>query len=121
MGLIWDMSNMAGSIGVGMKYDPIDDELLVRSQQDVEPTLELNKKLYTKDDEGYGSTRDLRRVASIPNIIVEKWLKEDGINVYREEDWPKVAAKLDDPEYRFLRTAPGKVSRRPVRHMISTG
>lgn len=52
--------------------------------------------------------KNIWKVASIPNWIVEKWLKE-GIDVFKDEDWPKVRAKLNDPEYQFLRTSPGKV------------
>jgi hypothetical protein len=115
MGLLWDVSNIEGGTKTGIDYDPVEDELTVVSTQDCEPTIELNKKLYNDGTGGYGPTREWRRVASIPNIILEKWLKEEGIRYWDSEDTHKLAAKLDDPEWRFLRTAPGKVSRKPVR------
>ena len=65
--------------------------------------------------DGYGPTREWRRVASIPNIILEKWYKEEGIRWWDSEDMAKLAAKLDDPEWSYLRTAPGHVGRRPYR------
>jgi hypothetical protein len=115
MGLLWDVANLEGGISTGLEYDPIDDTLDVVSVQDCTPTIELNKKLYNDGTNGYGPTREWRRVASIPNIILEKWLKEEGIRYWDSEDTHKLAAKLDDPEWRFLRTAPGKVSRKPIR------
>lgn len=115
MGLLWDVANIEGGTQSGISYDPIDDELTFINRQDCEPTLQLNKQLYNDGTDGYGPTREWRRIASIPNIILEKWLKEEGIRYWDSEDTHKLAAKLDDPEWRFLRTAPGKVSRKPVR------
>jgi hypothetical protein len=48
------------------------------------------------------------KVASIPNWVVEQWMRE-GINIFKDEDWPKIKAKLNDPDYKFLRTSPGRV------------
>lgn len=115
MGLLRDVLNMEGGISTGLGYDPIDDELTLISEQDCQPTIELNKKLYNDGTDGYGETREWRRAASIPNIILEKWLKEEGIRWWDSEDAPKLMAKLDDPEWRFLRTAPGHLGRKPVR------
>lgn len=115
MGLLWDVANLVGGIQTGVSYDPIDDELTVVNQQDVGPILDLNKKLYNDGTNGYGPTREWRRIASIPNVVLEKWLKEEGIRFWDSEDMPKLAAKLDDPEWKYLRTAPGRVSRKPVR------
>lgn len=115
MGILWDVSNIEGGIETGIDYDPIADELTIVHQQDVEPIIQLNKRLYNDGTDGYGETREWRRAATIPNIILEKWLKEDGIRYWDSEDTPKLMAKLDDPEWRYLRTAPGTLSRRPVR------
>jgi len=52
--------------------------------------------------------KNMWKVASIPNIVVEQWRKE-GIDLFKDEDWPKVRAKLNDPEYKWLRTSPGRV------------
>jgi hypothetical protein len=116
MGLMHDVSNIEGGIRTGIGYDEGDDNIVIRSEQDCQPTIELNKKLMNDGTGGYGPTREWRRVASIPNIILEKWLKEEGIRYWDSEDTHKLAAKLDDPEWAFLRTAPGKVSRKPIRN-----
>lgn len=97
-----------------LHYDPYEDAGRMEHVQDVEPILKRNRALASLND-GYSPSRELRRVASIPNVLIEKWLVEEGINVFDENDWPRVAAKLDDPAYAHLRTAPGRVSRGPVR------
>ena len=52
--------------------------------------------------------KNMWKVASIPTIVIEQWKKE-GIDLWKDEDWPKVRAKLNDPEFKWLRTSPGKV------------
>jgi len=89
---------------------------VIQSTQDIEPILQNNKRLFNEGD-GYGPSREWKRAASVPNIIIEKWMKM-GINAYDLEDLPKILAMLDSPEYRYLRTAPGRLSRRPVRHFL---
>jgi hypothetical protein len=116
MSLLWDVANIEGGTSTGVGYDEGADKTVIANVQDCEPTIELNKKLINDGTDGYGETREWRRVASIPNIILEKWYVEEGIRYWDSDDMPKLAAKLDDPEWSFLRTAPGKVSRRPVRH-----
>jgi len=84
--------------------------LLIHSVQDVAPVLERNKALQTAND-GYSASRELRRVAFIPNILRVKWLNEEGWDAYRPDLYgEKLVAKLNDPEWRFLRTAPGRVA-----------
>jgi hypothetical protein len=56
--------------------------LLVHSVQDVAPVLERNKALANHND-GYSASRELRRVAFIPNIVRLKWLNEEGWDAYR--------------------------------------
>jgi len=52
--------------------------------------------------------KNMWKVASVPNWVVEQWMRE-GINIFKDEDWPKIKAKLNDPDYKFLRTSPGRV------------
>lgn len=73
------------------------------SVDDVEPVLDANKALQNDGSNGYGPSRDLRRIASIPAIIAEKWLLEDGINVFDPDHAAAVRKKLNDPDYKWLR------------------
>jgi len=91
-----------------------DGSLIVHREADVEAILESNKALAASGD-GYTPSRDLRRAATVPNAIFEKWKNELGIDYADKNDWPKIMALLDSNEYRFLRTAPGTLSRKPRR------
>lgn len=91
-------------------YDPVTGEWGVESVQDVESILEVNKKL--QNEEGYtrhGIKNDFWHVAQIPVVVQEKWLREEGIDIYNKDHWPKVKAKLNDPDYRYLKTTRGTV------------
>lgn len=83
-----------------------DRTVAVVSRDDVEPILERNKALRTmpqKSDWG-------RHVASIPNIIMVKWLNEEWGRGntdlrYLSPEWDRIVErKLQDPEWKYLRT-----------------
>ena len=78
--------------------------IAVYSVDDVEPILEHNKALRAIDQKSDWG----RHVASIPNVIMVKWLNEEwsrGSNVrYLSAEWDQlVAKKLKDPEWAYLR------------------
>ena len=83
-----------------------DRNIVVASQDDVEGVLEHNKKLRSitqRSDWG-------RHVASIPPVICVKWLNEEwqrGNTQLRflSPEWDLlVRDKLNDPEWKYLRT-----------------
>jgi hypothetical protein len=86
----------------------VDGSLHVDSFYDSEEILEQNKRLATLND-GYSPSRELRRVASIPLALVYLWLNEEGWNALNPAHADKLKAKLNDPSYLYLRTAPGRV------------
>lgn len=74
--------------------------------QDVQPILEWNKVLRSqrqKSDWG-------RHVASVPNVIVNRWLNEEWargnttMKLGDAEFMQMVQRKLRDPDWKFLRT-----------------
>lgn len=83
----------------------------VYSADDVEPYLERNKLLRTLDQKSDWG----RHVASIPNLIMVKWLNEEwqrGNSIrYLSREWDElVTKKLKDPDWAYLRTdAPSRV------------
>lgn len=77
---------------------------------DIEAALDYAKAAYTHND-GYSESRELRRVAIIPNIIAKKWLDEEGWWYQDPNARDKLLAKLDDSDYLYLRTAPGRVGK----------
>lgn len=42
-------------------------------------------------------------VASIPLILIAKWLHEEELDIYNLEHADRLKKKLNDPEYRYLR------------------
>jgi hypothetical protein len=106
-----DRAGKAGVLLDEYNYDPGQDRLIIKTSQDVEPIFDQNKELQNEglSGDGYSESGDLRRVASIPLVIVHKWLSEEGLNVFNDEHWPKIKRKLNDPEYRHLRTSLGRI------------
>ena len=99
-----------------------DGKILVVRSQDVAPYLRENaRELNSHSDwRPYSSgkkDRTLRKVAEIPNIVVEQWLKE-GVNIFSNDPdmQRKVRLKLDDYTNRKLRTMPGKMGVARTRH-----
>ena len=97
-------------------YDSATKQCSIKTLQDVTEILEWNKTLCNHDGDGYSPSREWKRVADIPCVVITKWLTEEGIDVYNQNHWPAVARKLDSIEYRYLRTAPGRIGTR-TRHM----
>lgn len=80
-----------------------DGGFTIQSRQDVEPILDHNKALQnTPQKSDWG-----RHIASIPLIIIDKWSKEDGVNVLamgKDEAAKYLKRKLADPDWRWLKT-----------------
>ena len=75
--------------------------------QDFGPILDAAKERRLSGHDGYNSDRSMRLVAYLPQNVVEMFYRK-GINVYRNEDWPKVAAYLDSPDAAAWRTDGGR-------------
>jgi len=99
-------------------HDEVEGKDIFETIHDADPIFDNNKRLYTDGEDGYSPSRDMKRVASIPLGMVELLRQTMNINVLDKNDWPRLAALLDDPEYQFLRTAPGKVSSKPYREHV---
>ena len=96
-------------------HDNEDKGVIQQRSVDVKPILEHNKKLYTQND-GYSPDKSLKRVASVPSIILEIWAKEYNGDM-NKGNWfalPKdvqtkiLKEKLNSSEFRYFRTAEGK-------------
>ena len=99
-----------GGITSTFHFDYSSGKSIIQTTQDVEPILEANKIDQTIND-GYSPSRDLKRIASIPLVIVQKWMHEDGVNFLalgKQEKAKYLRKKLGDPDYAYLRTSPGK-------------
>ncbi len=89
------------------------NEIKIQKYQDVTPFLKSNKK--DRDIRNGSWKGDFHKVASIPPIVIEQWvteLKAKGA----PDTWPLsrsnhsfLMAKLNDPEYAYLRTKEGRI------------
>ena len=88
-------------------------KLTINNQQDLNPLMKRNKRLYTLND-GYTASRDMRRVASVPPIILQIWSKEyNGTNNWwglpKEIQRKIMRTKLNSNEFRYFRTSEGSL------------
>jgi len=89
-----------------LKFHGDGDNIAIEMIQDVEPILERNKDLQKQEQRSDWG----RHVASIPNVILMRWLNEEyergnvGIRLFNPEMDAVVERKLKDPEWRYLRT-----------------
>jgi hypothetical protein len=80
--------------------------VIASTTQDVEPILARNARLREGPQRGEWG----RHVASIPNVILLKWLNEEhargntGLRLFTREFDALIARRLADPDWRYLRT-----------------
>lgn len=93
-------------IATELHVDHVDRTFTLNRVQDVQDIIDRNKYLQTieqKSDWG-------RHVATIPNIFIEKWLREEwdrgnvSLQPYSKEMDELCERKLKDPDWKFLRT-----------------
>lgn len=96
---------------VKFHLDSNGEDLAIEHIQDVEPILEHNKMLRTVEQRSDWG----RHVASIPNVIYVQWLNEEhargriDLRMFTPEFDLIVQKKLQDPEWRYLRTDSAQV------------
>ena len=91
------------------------DGIIQKRSLDIEPIIENNKKLFNQND-GYSSDKGLKRIASIPVVILEIWCKEyhkdqnkgNWFELPQETQKKILKEKLNSSEFRYFRTAPGR-------------
>jgi hypothetical protein len=87
-------------------YDEASDRTTIGYSQDVEPVLDVNKDEYNNYDKHLDRGNEMRHVARIPASVQLKWLLEDGIDIHNKDHMGAVLRKLNDPDWRYLRTNP---------------
>ncbi len=77
--------------------------------QDVETIFDRNKYLQNEAQTWAG---DWHHIGSIPNVILEKWMNEEGVYILKmpAEEWGQfIKKKLRDPDNMWLRTTNRKI------------
>ncbi len=85
-----------------------DGSFALRRTCDATAAIEANKAL-SGDGDGYSPSRDLRRVASIPIGVQFEWMRRYGADPLAKGNETLLRRLLNDPEWAYLRTAPGRV------------
>lgn len=78
---------------------------------DVQPILDHNGRMANHND-GWsveGKDKLLRRAASVPFALITKWKNEEGWDYLNPDHADKAKQKLNDIDYRKLRTADWRV------------
>lgn len=92
-----------------------EDTFVIRQSMDINAILDDNEQRCNDGEKSWTENRDMVHAARIPEIVLEKWRLEEGIDWRTAEGWEKCLQKLDEPENRLFRTWPGKIGKRPTR------
>lgn len=86
-------------------YVPETDTSIVHREQDVSKLLDMSKAMANDGDVWkQGVKNSWAHYCILPNIVIEKWLNEYGIDVFNkdhEKAWLKL---VNQPEYLYLKT-----------------
>lgn len=97
------------TVNTNWHLDRNDGNLVVERVQDVETIFDRNKYLQNEAQTWAG---DWHHIGSIPNVILEKWMNEEGVNILKmpAEEWGQfIKRKLRDPENMWLRVTNRKI------------
>ncbi len=89
-------------------FEATDDGFRIYTEMDAAPILDLNAHKRSMGREYYAADKDFWRVASVPNIMLIKWATDMGVpvdKVYSDEFAEIITRKLNDSEFRNLKTA----------------
>lgn len=82
-------------------YDSIEDKVISKRFQDVEPILDFNKE--ARNSINTGKMSEVHHVARIPLIVIEKWKNEGVIDWFKSTDAERRRV-LNDPANAMFRT-----------------
>lgn len=84
-----------------------DDNLITGSSQDCTPVMEYAK---ARQREGAHGSSEMRLAASVPSVIVEKYINDNGITLHEfSADQAHQRRLLNDPALAYFRIWPGAV------------
>ena len=101
--------------GITTRYiQESDGKLTINNQQNVNPLLKRNKELYNHDDGYLSKEREMKRVASIPPLVLQVWAHEyngsrNWFALPKEIQRKIMRTKLNSSEFRYFRTAEGSL------------
>ena len=90
-------------------YDEMTGKTHLEYVQDVEGLVDKNKALHNTEHQKIGIKNSWMHAATIPDIVQLQWKKKYNIDIYSEEDWPRIRKLLNSPDYRYLKTGNCKI------------
>lgn len=108
----------AAGAAVYHEYDHHARTTLIHEVQDAAPFLRINQAEMHRDTATAGRLNSVSReqirnswwhVARIPVGVQMQWLREYGVDIFKREHWPRVQKLLNDRDWQYLRTNPGRV------------
>ena len=97
-----------GDIVSGTVFDRAEGKIHFTRWQNCDPILDDNRRLQALPQKFAGT---FRHVGTVPCVIIERWINE-GVPVLgmsKDEFDRFIRKKLDDPDWAYLRTSPGRV------------
>jgi hypothetical protein len=100
---------------IGIDVDPVTNEIVIVQVEDVEPLLAINRRAYRESSAMVRAGETWGMWARIPPGIHHHWKAKFGVDLLKDEDWPKVVQLLHDKDWEYLRTASGDYRERTPR------
>lgn len=88
-----------------------DDTFTIVSAQHNETNILEENKAMANHNDGYTPSRDIQRIGRIPQIVIEDFAAK-GIDLFHPANEVFLQKLMDNSDYRFLRTAPGRVGKK---------
>jgi len=82
-----------------------DGSLTIENKFDASPIIEANKIAQNDGTNGWTPSRDMKRVASVPLVLLHLW---DSMGISPTKDPVAFRRKLNDPDIRAFRTDDAK-------------
>jgi len=92
-----------------LHFDEQAQTFAIEFRADVEPVIEANKANLRDGTGGWSPTREWRKVARIPVWVVQMWVVRYGVDPTAKGNDDLLKRLLNDPEWRWLRTAEGRL------------
>ncbi len=92
-----------------MHFDDIEGTFIFNTTEKVDSVLDANKRKYNDygDKLSVGKVGEWHHAASIPATMWERWMAETNGEI--QNDPKLLAAYLNNPDYKYFKTAPNNI------------
>lgn len=97
-----------GGVAEYLHWDESDDRFAVERRMDATPVLDANARRRNDGTNGYGKSRELRHLATVPIVVQYEWIRRYGADPLARGQEDLLRRVLNDPDWRWLRTSEGR-------------